>query len=107
MPSVSEAPGSSTRSSLDERTPVRYGSEQVFAKALTLTATALVLWAVLARPLGAHGDRTLYTVKPYDTVWTIAAAHYGGDVRDGVWQIERANHLGDPTIRAGEVLVLP
>ena len=79
----------------------------MFAKALTLAAVALVLWAVVARPLGAHGDRTVYRVKPYDTVWTIAAAHYAGDVRDGVWQIEHANHLGDPTIRPGEVLVLP
>ena len=67
-----------------------------------------------ARPLGggrpavgAHGDRTVYRVKPYDTLWTIASSHYAGDVRDGVWQIERANHLGDPTIRPGEVLVLP
>jgi nucleoid-associated protein YgaU len=79
----------------------------VFVKAALLATLALVIWAVVARPLGAHGDRTLYRVRPYDTVWTIAAAHYAGDVRDGVWEIERANHLRDPTIRPGEVLVLP
>ena len=79
----------------------------MFAKAAILATLALVLWAVVARPLGAHGDRTLYRVRPYDTVWTIAAAQYAGDVRDGVWQIERANRLRDPTIQPGEVLVLP
>jgi hypothetical protein len=79
----------------------------VFAKALLLAALAVVVWAVAARPLGAHGDRTLYRVAPYDTLWTIASAHYAGDVRDGVWRIEQANHLGDPTIHPGEVLVLP
>jgi nucleoid-associated protein YgaU len=79
----------------------------MFVKAAVLAALALVLWAVLARPLGAHGDRTLYRVEPYDTLWGIAAAHYGGDVRDAVWRIERANDLSDPTIRPGEVIVLP
>jgi hypothetical protein len=79
----------------------------MFAKALMLSAFALVLWAVVARPLGAHGNRTVYRVKPYDTLWTIASVHYAGDVRSGVWQIERANHLSDPTIRPGEALVLP
>ena len=79
----------------------------MFAKALLLAAVAVVVWAVAARPLGAHGDRTLYRVAPYDTLWTIASAHYAGDVRDAVWRIEQANHLSDPTIRPGEVLVLP
>ncbi len=79
----------------------------MFAKALALACFALVLWAVAARPLGAHGHRTVYRVQAYDTLWTIASAHYAGDVRDGVWQIERANHLSDPTIRPGEALVLP
>jgi nucleoid-associated protein YgaU len=79
----------------------------MFVKALALAAFALVIWAVAARPLGAHGNRTVYRVKAYDTLWTIASAHYAGDVRDGVWKIEHANHLGDPTIRPGEALVLP
>jgi nucleoid-associated protein YgaU len=46
-------------------------------------------------------------VQPYDTLWTIAGAHYGGDVRDAVWQIERANRLGGTAIRPGQKLVLP
>jgi len=46
-------------------------------------------------------------VQPYDTLWTIASEHYGGDVRDAVWQIEHANHLPDTAIRPGQRLVLP
>jgi hypothetical protein len=47
------------------------------------------------------------TVLPAQTLWSIAAAHYGGDVRDAVWRIERANHLHGADIRAGQRLVLP
>ena len=78
-----------------------------FAKAGLLAAAALLAWAIAARPLGAHGPRTTYRVQPYDTLWSIAATHYAGDVRDGVWQIERANDLAGADIRPGEVLVLP
>jgi hypothetical protein len=46
-------------------------------------------------------------VKPYDTLWTIAQAHYGGDVRSAIWQIEQANHLAGGEIAAGQRLVLP
>jgi nucleoid-associated protein YgaU len=79
----------------------------MFGKVLLLAATALLIWSVVARPSGAHGERTTYRVKPYDTLWTIASVRYGGDVRKGVWQIEDANHLGGPTIRPGQILVLP
>jgi nucleoid-associated protein YgaU len=79
----------------------------MFAKVIVLAAAALLVWSVVARPSGAHGRKEVYRVKAYDTLWTIAAAHYGGDVRDGVWQIEQVNHLGDVTIRPGQVLVLP
>jgi len=47
------------------------------------------------------------TVRPYDTLWTIAHRHYGGDIRDAVWRIERANHLPGADVRPGEKLVLP
>ena len=79
----------------------------MFAKIVVLAALVLVGWAIAARPLGAHGQKTLYRVRPYDTVWTIAAAHYAGDVRDAVWRIERANHLHDALVRPGEVVLLP
>ena len=48
---------------------------------LALAGAVLVVWSIAARPSGAHGPKTVYRVKPYDTLWTIARSHYGGDVR--------------------------
>ena len=79
----------------------------MFGKIAILAVAALLVWSVVARPSGAHGPRAVYRVKVYDTLWTIAAARYAGDVRDGVWQIEQANHLAEPTIQPGQLLVLP
>jgi len=76
-------------------------------RTLALAGMALLVWSVLARPSGAHGPRTLYRVKPYDTLWTIAAAHYAGDPRSAIWQIETTNHLAGGAIFPGESLVLP
>jgi nucleoid-associated protein YgaU len=72
-----------------------------------VAALGLVFWSVAARPSGAHGPKTVYRVQPYDTLWTIATAHYGGDVRSAVWQIETANHLATTMISPGEKLILP
>jgi nucleoid-associated protein YgaU len=62
---------------------------------------------VAARSSQAHGAKQVVTVKPYDTLWSIAEQHYGGDVRAAIWRIERANHLAGADIRAGQRLVLP
>jgi len=74
---------------------------------LVLVAAVLVVWSIAARPSGAHGPKTIYRVKPYDTLWTIAQSRYGGDVRNAIWQIEQANHLAGSQITPGERLVLP
>jgi nucleoid-associated protein YgaU len=79
----------------------------MFVKVFVLAGLALLVWSAVARPSGAHGHKVTYLVQPYDTLWTIADAHYGGDVRDAVWQIERANRLGGTAIRPGQKLVLP
>ena len=79
----------------------------MFAKVILLATAALVAWSVLARPSGAHGHKMTYRVQAYDTLWTIASAHYGGDPRDAIWKIEHANKLGGATIRPGQVIVLP
>ena len=79
----------------------------MFVKIFLVAGLALLVWSAVARPSGAHGHKVTYRVQPYDTLWTIAAAHYGGDVRDAVWQIQHANHLATTTIRPGESLVLP
>ena len=79
----------------------------MFAKSLILAVLALVVWSAVARPSGAHGHKVTYRVQAYDTLWTIASTHYGGDLRGAVWQIQQANHLADAAIRPGELLVLP
>ena len=83
----------------------------MFAKKIihiaVLAAAVLVVWSIAARPSGAHGPKTVYRVKAYDTLWTIAAAHYGGDVRNAIWQIQQVNHLDGSGIAPGERLLLP
>lgn len=72
-----------------------------------IVGSALLVWSINARISQAHGNRQVITVRPYQTLWSIAAAHYAGDVRDAVWQIERANHLPGADIAVGQKLVLP
>ena len=79
----------------------------MFGRILILATAALLVWSAVARPSGAHGHKVTYRVKPYDTLWAIASAHYGGDVRGAVWQIQSANHLAGTALRPGETLVLP
>ena len=83
----------------------------MFAKKIVhivaLAAAVLVVWSIAARPSGAHGPKTYYRVKPYDTLWSIAQTHYGGDVRNAIWQIQQVNHLGGSGIAPGERLLLP
>jgi LysM repeat protein len=48
------------------------------------------------------------TVQPGDTLWGIASLRYpGADVRQKVYEIERLNDLGGPTIVAGQRLRVP
>ncbi len=79
----------------------------MFAKVLVLAGLALVLWTAVARPSGAHGQKSVYRVQAYDTLWTIASSHYDGDVRKAIWEIQQANDLSDATIHPGERLILP
>ena len=72
-----------------------------------MVGAALLIWSIAARTSQAHGTKQVITVRPYQTLWTIAAAHYAGDVRDAVWRIERANHLPGADIAVGEKLILP
>jgi nucleoid-associated protein YgaU len=72
-----------------------------------LVGVMVLVWSATARSSDAHGKRQVVTVHPYETLWAIAEAHYGGDVRDAIWRIERANHLRGADIRAGQTLVLP
>jgi LysM repeat protein len=84
----------------------------MFASSLILrivlvALTVLVLWALFANESGASGPAQRYTVQPGDTLWSIATAHFAGDPREGVWELERRNRLASATIVPGQVLVLP
>jgi LysM repeat protein len=79
----------------------------MFVRIALLVGIAVFVWSVAARSSSAHGGRQVVTVKPYDTLWSIAQTHYAGDVRDAIWRIERANHLAGATVVPGEKLVLP
>jgi LysM domain len=72
-----------------------------------LVAGAVLVWSVAARPSGAHGQKQVYTVRAYDTLWSIAAAHYSGDVRDAIYRIEDRNDLHTTVVVPGQRLVLP
>jgi len=79
----------------------------MFVRIALIVGIAVLAWSVVARSSNAHGPRQVVTVRPYQSLWTIAEAHYGGDVRDAIWRIERANHLAGANVRVGQTLVLP
>lgn len=79
----------------------------MFGRIVIIALIATVAWAVLAHGSSGAGRPQHYVVKPADTLWSIAAARYGGDPRDGVWKLRQANHLRDATIVPGENLLLP
>jgi nucleoid-associated protein YgaU len=79
----------------------------MFVRILVLVGIAVFVWSVTAHTSSAHGAKQVVEVQRYDTLWTIAQAHYGGDVRDAIYRIERANHLAGATVVPGEKLVLP
>jgi LysM repeat protein len=79
----------------------------VFVRAAIVVLAAVLLWAVLARDSGAGASPGHHTVRPGETLWSIAAGRYGGDPRAGVWKLQRANDLDEPTIVPGERLLVP
>lgn len=72
-----------------------------------VSATILLLWALFAHDSGAAGTEQRYRVRQGDSLWSVAVDRYAGDPREGVWELERRNHLDSPTIHAGQILVLP
>ena len=79
----------------------------MFVRVFLIVGVAVLLWSAMAHSSTAHGPKQAVTVRPYETLWSIAAQHYGGDVRDAVWKIERANHLQGADVSVGQRLVLP
>jgi LysM repeat protein len=79
----------------------------MFGKIVLIAALALIAWAALARASHGAGPEARYTVKPGDTLWSIAVRHYAGDPRDAIYRIDRRNQLGGSVIVPGQRLVLP
>lgn len=82
-------------------------ASSLVVRILLVVLTVLVLWALFANESGASGPAQRYTVQPGDTLWSIATAHFAGDPREGVWELERRNQLASATIVPGQVLALP
>jgi LysM repeat protein len=98
---------SHVRAGLDNPNTCSVLYEHMFPRlAILLLAAALVV-GVMARPSGSAGRPVSYVVKPTDTLWSIATRYYAGDPRQGVWEVQRLNHLRDTTIVPGQRLTLP
>jgi LysM repeat protein len=79
----------------------------MFGKILLVSALALIAWMFVARASQGAGPTLRYTVKPGDTLWSIAASHYASDPRDAIYRIAERNHVRGYVIVPGERLVLP
>jgi LysM repeat protein len=79
----------------------------MFVKFIGVLLAGLVLWAIAAHSSNGAGKPRIYTVKPYDTLWSIASSHYGGDPRDAIYRLEQRNGLDGTVVRPGQKLVLP
>ena len=79
----------------------------MFGKILLISALALIAWAVVARASQGAGPTLRYTVRPGDTLWSIAVSRYAGDPRDAIYRIDQRNHLGGSVIVPGQTLLLP
>lgn len=79
----------------------------MFARLTVAALVALVFWAILARPSESAGPELTYTVRPGDTLWTLASTHYAGDTRKAVWRIRERNGLDGTVLVPGRRIVLP
>jgi LysM repeat protein len=79
----------------------------MFGKLLILVCAAAVAVGLAARGSSGAGPKRIYVVRPGDTLWSVAQRTYSGDPRQGIWELERRNHLASATIVPGEKLVVP
>jgi hypothetical protein len=79
----------------------------VFGRIVVVALVALFMWAVLARDTGAGSHPRYHRVQAGETLWSVALAHYAGDPREGVWELQRRNRLEGSTIWPGQRLALP
>ena len=74
---------------------------------LAALATAPVIALSGPHPTSGAAGEARYVVRPGDTLWALAAAHYEGDPREGVWKIKQRNGLDRSGLVPGALLVLP
>jgi hypothetical protein len=82
----------------------------VMRKSVSLLALLSLLVVVAlgaARPSTSASEEARYRVRPGDTLWAIAEAHYEGDPREGVWRIKERNGLRTAVLTPGSLLALP
>ena len=79
----------------------------MFVRLTLIVLVIAVAVALAARPSGSAGKPVSYVVKPTDTLWGIASRHYPGDPREGIWRLEKRNHLVGTTLVPGQRLLLP
>ena len=79
----------------------------MFGRIVIVVLVAVLVWAVFARDTGAGPNPRQHTVRPGETLWSIAAESFAGDPREGVWELQRRNGLASATIHPGQRLVLP
>jgi LysM repeat protein len=79
----------------------------MFGKLVIVLVLAALAVGLAARSSHGAGPERTYVVQPTDTLWSIAAHRYAGDVREGVWKLEQRNHLRSSTLTPGQVLKLP
>jgi LysM repeat protein len=79
----------------------------MFVRLTLLVLIVALAVGLAARPSGSAGKPVRYVVQPTDTLWSIAAKHYPGDPREGIWQLQQRNRLHGTTLVPGQRLVLP
>jgi Tfp pilus assembly protein FimV len=79
----------------------------MFAKLTLVTVLAAAAVGGIARPSESAQPVRHYTVRPGDTLWSIAASRYGGDPRKAIWRLQRRNPGVTAGLQPGDVLTLP
>jgi Tfp pilus assembly protein FimV len=79
----------------------------MFVKLIIVTVLAAAAVGGIARPSDSAQPARHYTVRPGDTLWSIAVSRYDGDPREAVWRLEQRNPGATAGLQPGDVLTLP